>query len=120
MERGACFGEMALTSKDNKRGADIVAIEDSSAFRLPKEDFVKHLGHLDDLHNMWRVYALSKVDLFVSLPHDITTAVAKAMKEVELKSGEDVVKMGDDGDTFYILEQGTCQVTGKSGKKLAE
>jgi len=120
MREGACFGEMALTNKDNRRGADIVAMTDSSAFRLPKEEFVKHLGHLEDLHNLWRVYALAKVDLFVNLPHDIVVSIAKNMEAVDMEKGDTVVTMGEDGDAFYILEQGACMVTGQNGKKLAE
>eukprot|EP00873_Tetraselmis_striata_P010721 jgi/Tetstr1/430985/TSEL_020739.t2 len=120
MERGACFGELALMSATNQRGADIIALEDGSALRLPKEDFVKHLGQLDDLHNMWRMVALSKVDLFVNLPHDVVSEIAKAMKEEVLTKGENIVTVGEDGDKFYIIESGTCVVTGKSNKKLAE
>jgi len=120
MARGSCFGEMALMSTSNKRGADIVAQEDSSALRLPKEEFVKRLGHLDDLHNLWRVYALSKVDLFINLPHEIIVNIAKEMKSVLYRKGDAVVRLGEDGDSFYILEQGKCAVIGQSGKKLVE
>lgn len=64
IEAGQCFGEASLLSgQSNIRQADVVTIETGMLMRLAKADFVEHLGHLEDVKNMWRMVALRKVQL---------------------------------------------------------
>lgn len=43
LESGSYFGELALLSKDNKRTADVIAIEICQVFRLDAVSFKKYL-----------------------------------------------------------------------------
>ena len=37
----------------------------------------------------------------------------KAMQKVKFVEGEEIIKQGDKGDKFYVLESGTCDITVK-------
>ncbi|KAF6201912.1 hypothetical protein GE061_004308 [Apolygus lucorum] len=37
-------------------------------------------------------------------------AIIDAMKEVEVKKGDDIIKQGEDGDFFYVIDKGTYEV----------
>merc|ERR1712098_78848 len=45
--------------------------------------------------------------------------VADALKVESHASGAEVIKQGDKGDTFYIIEKGTCKVL-KDGQEVMQ
>jgi cAMP-dependent protein kinase regulator len=53
--------------------------------------------------------AISKNFLFASLTEDILAKVIGAMFEVKKVTGDIVMREGDEGDNFYILEDGECE-----------
>jgi len=53
---------------------------------------------------------LSKVRLFKRLPQPDHKALADAMSPQTFNSGHAIIKQGDDGDSFYIIQSGTCDV----------
>jgi len=119
LEKGACFGEASLLNGvSNIRTADVVTVQAGVLMQLSKDDFVKHLGHLDDLRIMWRMVALRKTKLLRDLPHDKMVEVAKALSREVLHQGQTVIKQGDIGDKFYIIENGNCEVMSSDGKVL--
>lgn len=43
-------------------------------------------------------------------------ALCTAFKSVTKAAGEGVIKKGEPGDTFYIIEEGSCVVVADDGK----
>jgi len=48
--------------------------------------------------------------LFTHLEKEERLDVFKAMELIEFKSGETIIRQGDEGDYFYIVAEGTCDV----------
>mmetsp|Transcript_28857 Transcript_28857/g.79529 ORF Transcript_28857/g.79529 Transcript_28857/m.79529 type:complete len:163 (-) Transcript_28857:118-606(-) len=51
---------------------------------------------------------LREVDLFKALNKYELSKISEAMVSVDYEENEDIVKQGDIGDAFYILEEGDC------------
>jgi len=45
--------------------------------------------------------------MFSSLDEKEQDIVVGAMEEIKFKSGEDVIKQGDDGEVLYVIDEGT-------------
>jgi MFS family permease len=54
---------------------------------------------------------LASVDLFSKLPAHALEGLADRMKRIEVPSGNVVVREGDAGDRFYVIEDGEVEVT---------
>jgi len=52
--------------------------------------------------------------LFKNLDPSQLDKVLNVMFEVNAKTGEEVIKQGDDGDNFYVVESGQFQVVRNS------
>jgi MFS family permease len=61
---------------------------------------------------------LRNVSLLSVLPEPILESLARALVRVELAPGEVVIREGDEGDRFYVIESGTVDVT-KDGALVA-
>lgn len=48
---------------------------------------------------------------FMRIPPANIQQMFMRLKEVPLKAGDDVIKQGDDGDFYYIINHGKCKVT---------
>ena len=115
--KGHCFGELALLH-DQPRAATVTASIDSRVLFCSKESFERHLGSLSEIRNLWRFETLRKVPLFSDLTQEQKLALANAFETVTFASHEIVVKKGESGDTFYILEKGECIAIDDNGKEL--
>ncbi|XP_042224230.1 cAMP-dependent protein kinase type II regulatory subunit-like isoform X2 [Homarus americanus] len=58
--------------------------------------------------------AVKNIFLFRSLDHDQIGEVLDAMFERRVTEGENVIKQGDDGDNFYVIESGVYNIFVKS------
>jgi len=54
---------------------------------------------------------LLKVPLFQRLPPPNLQGLFLSMKPVDMLAGETVVRQGDDGNYFYVITAGSCEVT---------
>ncbi|XP_045594825.2 cAMP-dependent protein kinase type II regulatory subunit isoform X1 [Procambarus clarkii] len=54
--------------------------------------------------------AVKNIFLFRSLDHDQIGEVLDAMFERRVTEGENVIKQGDDGDNFYVIESGVYNI----------
>lgn len=68
---------------------------------------------------------LLQTKAFHKIPPANLQAIFMRLQRVDFRAGQTVIKQGDDGDYFYIVIKGTCQVTretplNKEGVKLAE
>lgn len=83
---------------------------------------VSELDESDDLDWMSR---LLQSDIFSRMPTANIHQLFALLESNEYKAGEVVVKQGDPGEDFYIIQEGRCQVTraatgGGKDVKLAE
>merc|ERR1719399_1484039 len=70
----------------------------------------------DDDLDMY-IQILNGVSLLDSLLSNERAMVAEALQEVSFKKGQTIIKQGEDGDTFYILVDGSVTVT-RSGQEI--
>jgi len=119
MIEGNSFGGDSLLDRSvSKRTADVVCLQDGAVLRMAKADFVANLGHLDDIRNIWHLVALRRTKLFSQLQEpELLEIVAASGKETFCK-GDYIIKQGEMGNKFYVIEKGACEVIGTSGKVL--
>ncbi len=60
--------------------------------------------------------ASPQVPLLAPLTSQQRLALCTAFTAVSIRAGEGVIKKGEDGDTFYIIEEGACVVVADDGK----
>jgi len=119
MREGDSFGGASLLDRTvTMRTADVRCLEDGDVLRMTKADFVANLGHLEDIRNMWHLVALRRTKLFSHLPESKLLEIAAASGKAQFRKGDLIIKHGERGDKFYIIEKGTCEVIGTSGKVL--
>ncbi|KXZ43473.1 hypothetical protein GPECTOR_89g493 [Gonium pectorale] len=106
---GGCFGELALLRSD-VRSATVVALSESSVLTLSRDQFTHLLGNLATLRNVWRFEALKKVPLLSAIDAATRASLAGALRPVSFQVGADVIRQGDIGDRFYIVERGELGV----------
>jgi MFS family permease len=61
---------------------------------------------------------LRRIAIFAPLPESIIERLARALVPVEAKAGDVVIEMGEEGDLFYVIEEGTVVVS-KLGRFVA-
>jgi len=67
-----------------------------------------------------RLNLLRSNPIFAPLPESTLEQVASSLDEVRVPAGHQVVRQGETGDRFYLVEQGTLDVSvdGRPGQKL--
>lgn len=113
------FGELALLY-NVPRAATITAKEKCVLWSLDRETFnniVKDAA-MYVFYNYFKrkrreTYEdfISKVKLLMSLESYEKSQLADALKIQRYNSGECIIKEGDEGNTFYILEEGEAYAT---------
>jgi CRP-like cAMP-binding protein len=81
-------------------------------------------ANMDDLADDWMTVML-QTKAFHKVPPANIQAIFMRLQRVDFKAGQTVIKQGDEGDFFYVIVKGKCQVTretplNKDGIKLAE
>jgi len=111
---GDYFGEMALML-DEPRHANCIAVSPRvTCFKLSKEDFMSMFGPLQDLlEKQMRLRILRSVPLLAVLSDDELSKVARAMRVQMFKSGARIIKEGEQGSRFYIINDGHVRVVKK-------
>eukprot|EP00331_Platyophrya_macrostoma_P014159 CAMPEP_0176432356 /NCGR_PEP_ID=MMETSP0127-20121128/15349_1 /TAXON_ID=938130 /ORGANISM="Platyophrya macrostoma, Strain WH" /LENGTH=381 /DNA_ID=CAMNT_0017814519 /DNA_START=25 /DNA_END=1170 /DNA_ORIENTATION=- len=107
---GESFGELALLY-NAPRAATIRAAQDSILFSLDRECFnnivkdsaVKKREQYESL--------LSKIDLLSTMDGYERSKIADALKHAKFRAGEYVVKEGENGNTFFFIEEGEAVAT---------
>lgn len=55
---------------------------------------------------------------FDAIPQEAKFHLLAAMKRREAKAGERIITQGDDGDCFYVIQEGTCEVSLEKDRAL--
>mmetsp|Transcript_51228 Transcript_51228/g.116200 ORF Transcript_51228/g.116200 Transcript_51228/m.116200 type:complete len:351 (-) Transcript_51228:27-1079(-) len=116
--KGMVFGELALMY-NAPRAATVTVSSDVTAWVLNALDFkmlmMKSGQAQYDKYEGW----LSDVEILKNLNHFELAKLADALETECFDAGEDIIKQGDVGENFYILEEGTAAafINGTSGEK---
>jgi CRP-like cAMP-binding protein len=104
LTRGQFFGEQALVN-NAPRTASVLAKGDSCVcLELTRGRFERSITeHIERL--------LSQVPLLTSLEPSKRSWLAKGMNLRTYLPGDTIIREGDSGESFYIIEQGECVVT---------
>lgn len=65
------------------------------------------------------LHAIRNNFLFMSLDENQKNLVIDTMKEMTFNAGDSIIKQGENGDYFYVLDQGTCECFVSRGKTEA-
>mmetsp|Transcript_76829 Transcript_76829/g.205254 ORF Transcript_76829/g.205254 Transcript_76829/m.205254 type:complete len:392 (-) Transcript_76829:253-1428(-) len=113
-EKGDCFGELALLY-NCPRAASVESREACELLKLDSETFTNIVS--DGARKKRTLYEefLKKVKLLSGMDSYERAQVADGLKVETHASGTTVVKEGDPGDKFYIVEEGTAKATKVKG-----
>lgn len=109
MGPGSSFGELALMY-NAPRAATVVSAEQSTLWALDRVTFRRIL--MDSAFQRRRMYEgfLEEVPLLASLTPYERSKIADALETKKFPAGTTIIKEGDVGESFYILESGEAEV----------
>ncbi|KXT05828.1 hypothetical protein AC578_1076 [Pseudocercospora eumusae] len=112
---GTSFGELALMY-NAPRAATVVSSEPSILWQLDRVTFRRIL--MDSAFQRRRMYEsfLEEVKLFSSLTPYERSKIADALETTKYPANSEIIREGDVGDRFYILESGEA-VAVKRGRE---
>jgi len=119
LARGAAFGAASLAEAGaaHALGAALAAGPDGATLlRLRRAPFLALFGTLEMAEVGQRVAALRRVPLLAALPPDSMLALAASLVPLTFQPGEAVVRQGEPGDAFYLLDKGAAVVQDAAGK----
>jgi len=111
---GGSFGELALLY-NAPRAATVSAMADSTCWALDRATFRSIVVESNALRRRDYEKFLSQVELLSTLDDAERSAIADVMEPKYFDPGSIILKEGDAGDVFYILEDGS--VNGVSSLK---
>ena len=115
---GSYFGELALLTT-NPRQRTVTAIEDTVCLALDRVSFQRHLGDLTNILEVnMRYRVLQCMSLFKKLSNLEKMRLAEAFDNEQFDPGTVIVKEGDPGDKFYVIQSGEAYTT-KGGQRIA-
>eukprot|EP00931_Biecheleriopsis_adriatica_P073903 TRINITY_DN48103_c0_g1_i1.p1 TRINITY_DN48103_c0_g1~~TRINITY_DN48103_c0_g1_i1.p1 ORF type:complete len:411 (+),score=161.31 TRINITY_DN48103_c0_g1_i1:63-1295(+) len=102
---GDVFGELALLY-NAKRAASVDAADRCVAWQLDRETFNHIVKEAASARSGRYEGFLKKVKLLEALDDYARSQLSDALKQEEHKKGDLIVKQGEEGDKFYIVEEG--------------
>jgi CRP-like cAMP-binding protein/serine/threonine protein kinase len=119
LQAGDYFGEMALMLHD-KRHAHCTAVGKVKCFQLSREKFDLLLGPVQEmLARKMRIRILQSVPILSRLSENKLVKLAGVMRVQAFSDGAYVIKQGEEGSRFYIINEGEVRATrlGSDGKE---
>jgi CRP-like cAMP-binding protein len=107
---GKAFGELALIN-DINRTATVKAVTLCSAWTLDRQTMRNVLANQETTSRSHKIAFLKSVQLFVKLDDSTLGQIADVMKLVDYEPNERIIKQGEVGDHFYLIQSGTVVVT---------
>lgn len=116
---GALFGELALMYSAPRAATVCIASDTCKLWKLEQEPFKMML--VQNTHTQYEMYEgwLSEVDLLKSLNQYELSRLSEMMESVLFDADEEIIRQGEPGDKFFILEDGSCAayITGVEGER---
>eukprot|EP00928_Gymnodinium_smaydae_P090173 TRINITY_DN74013_c0_g1_i1.p1 TRINITY_DN74013_c0_g1~~TRINITY_DN74013_c0_g1_i1.p1 ORF type:complete len:405 (-),score=129.72 TRINITY_DN74013_c0_g1_i1:73-1287(-) len=106
---GDVFGELALLY-NCARAATVEAVEDSALWKLDRATFSHFMQDAAQKKRNRYDGFLSKVPLFAALTANERSLIVDALRPDSFTAGTDIIKQGDAGHMFYIVEDGEAIV----------
>jgi len=103
---GGYFGERALLTSD-PRAATVKAEGYVICYALSRANFISLLGEIQEV---FTVEALLKVSILSSLKESQLLQLARLMARIEYAEGSVVFSQGEEGDSFYIIDEGSVSI----------
>ena len=120
LKNGEYFGEMALMLNET-RHANVIAISQVKCLTLDREKFNLLLGPVQDiLAKRMRTRILQSVPLLSKLPEGKLTKLASIMRVQSFANGAYIIKQGDEGSRFYIINEGEVKCTRANAQEQEE
>mmetsp|Transcript_19129 Transcript_19129/g.27207 ORF Transcript_19129/g.27207 Transcript_19129/m.27207 type:complete len:816 (+) Transcript_19129:184-2631(+) len=107
---GATFGELALLY-DAPRAATVKALTDCTMYRVDQNTFRTMLANNKAQSEKKRLDLLKQVEIFKDVENAALTKIAEAMTPLVMHDGSVIVRKGDVGEVFYIIEGGQVKIS---------
>ena len=101
----ASFGELALMY-NSPRAATIRAKTDVTMWGIDRSSFQKLLAEKTNSTRRLHEGFLAKVPILAPLTDEQRSKLSDSLKTMSFNTGEVIIKQGDKGDNFFILEEG--------------
>lgn len=113
LRRGDYFGEIALL-RDTARTATCRAVVPSHTLSLSRADFDSLVRQRFELHDkvdqaVARANLLRQIPLFAEMDGSQIELLAAALRPDLVEPGQVIIRQGDAGDTFYVIEAGRVE-----------
>lgn len=105
-----CFGELALVF-NAPRAATLTACEDVAAWSLDIATFRYILASTALSETVRRCEFLKKCAFLDRLPVEYFGKLAAALETLTFPAGAHIIRQGEQGDSFYIIEEGEVKCT---------
>jgi len=115
--KGGSFGELALLYLA-PRAATVKASSMSTVYVIDRDQFKRLLMPCSESKVKQYVKILDTVDSLNSLIREEKAALAQELTEMHFQKDTEIVRQGEQGNTFYILYEGECDII-KDGKKIS-
>ncbi|TMW63854.1 hypothetical protein Poli38472_002795 [Pythium oligandrum] len=108
---GDHFGELALIY-DAPRAATVRALSDAVIWTLDRDEFRMIQARSSNDSLVKRAKWLRQVEILASLSERQLALLAGVLSAVTFENNETIIRQGDVGDTFYIVEEGnvSCRI----------
>lgn len=119
---GALFGELALMYSAPRAATATVASAQCKLWQLDREPFKMLLAQKSQMNHDTYQEWLAEVEILKSLNKFELSRLSEMMSSDCYDGGDEIIKQGESGDTFYILEDGTCEasIAGAEGEKVVK
>ncbi|KDO27487.1 AGC protein kinase [Saprolegnia parasitica CBS 223.65] len=119
LHAGQYFGERALLTNEPRK-VNCVAETNVTCYMLGRRDFTQLLGPLQTLlDRQVRLRTLRSITLLSHLSDSELDVIALAFRTVSFPDGQKIIRQGEIGNTFFILQQGVVSVQ-KSGIEVLQ
>ena len=114
LSTGDSFGETALIEK-GPRTASIITMSQTAVFEISREGFEKFLAsNAENREKITGKIRLGKMllasSIFSFMSQKQISYLIKNLKPEKIKEGTIVFKQGDEGDKFYIIQEGSIHL----------
>ena len=107
---GHSFGELAILH-NTPRAASVFALTKCALWKLERAHYqvARHVASAEK-HDLYMLF-LAQIELLAGLSEIERSQIADSLQPEEYEAGEDVIRQGEQGDTFYIVEEGELVCT---------